>query len=88
MRFPIPAIAVFAGTSIDEREEQEVILTKELIEANKTPAGGYTRSQLEAIGVAWPPKKGWKKGSIGKEISEHAFREFSRGRVGAGSQAI
>ncbi|MDH6107914.1 hypothetical protein P3T36_006373 [Kitasatospora sp. MAP12-15] len=31
------------------------------IEAVRTPAGGWTRAQLAAWGVPWPPPKGWKK---------------------------
>ncbi len=30
------------------------------IEAARTPAGGWTRAQLAAWGVPWPPPKGWK----------------------------
>jgi hypothetical protein len=30
------------------------------IEAAKTPAGGFTKAQLAAWGVSWPPKSGWK----------------------------
>lgn len=29
-------------------------------EAARTPAGGWTRDQLAAWGVPWPPPKGWK----------------------------
>lgn len=36
-------------------------VTREEIEAAKTPAGGWTREQLAAWGVSWPPPKGWKK---------------------------
>ncbi len=35
-------------------------VTKEQIEAARTPAGGWTRKQLELWGVKWPPHKGWK----------------------------
>ena len=35
--------------------------TKEEIEKHLTPAGGYLRKDLEAMGVNWPPKKGWKE---------------------------
>ena len=28
----------------------------------RTENGGYTRAQLAAWGIAWPPPKGWKKG--------------------------
>jgi hypothetical protein len=31
------------------------------IEAARTPAGGWTRDQLAAWGVPWPPPKGWRK---------------------------
>lgn len=29
--------------------------------AARTPAGGWTRAQLAAWGIEWPPPKGWKK---------------------------
>lgn len=35
--------------------------TRDEIEAAKTPAGGWTRDQLAAWGVPWPPPKGWRK---------------------------
>jgi hypothetical protein len=31
------------------------------IEAAKSERGGWTRAQLAAWGVPWPPPKGWKK---------------------------
>ena len=34
---------------------------RRVIENGKTEAGGYTRQQLEAWGVRWPPMKGWKE---------------------------
>jgi hypothetical protein len=34
--------------------------TKEEIEKHLTPAGGYLRKDIEAMGVNWPPLKGWK----------------------------
>lgn len=45
-------------------------MTKEEIEAGKTPAGGYTRKQLEAWGVAWPAQKGWRKALLRGEPSD------------------
>lgn len=32
----------------------------EEIEAARSPNGGYSRAQLAAWGVSWPPPKGWK----------------------------
>lgn len=37
---------------------------EEQIEAAKTPKGGWTKAQLAAWGVPWPPPKGWKKALI------------------------
>lgn len=30
------------------------------IEAAKTPKGGWTKDQLAAWGISWPPPEGWK----------------------------
>lgn len=38
--------------------------TNDIIEALRTPAGGFTRAGLESIGVPWPPPKGWRKNLI------------------------
>jgi hypothetical protein len=35
--------------------------TKEEIEKFLTPAGGYLKKDLEAMGVEWPPPPGWKR---------------------------
>jgi hypothetical protein len=32
-----------------------------LIESMQTPNGGYTKDSLKALGVGWPPPKGWKE---------------------------
>ncbi|MHA7168060.1 hypothetical protein ACX801_07840 [Arthrobacter bambusae] len=36
-------------------------MTPEELEQGRTPKGGFTRKQLEAWGVPWPPPKGWKR---------------------------
>lgn len=48
----------------------EFVITKEWIEANASSAGGWSKRQLKAIGVYWPPATGWKLRSIGKRITE------------------
>lgn len=42
-------------------------ITAEEIEAKKTPAGAWTKSQLAEWGVSWPPQKGWKERLINGE---------------------
>jgi hypothetical protein len=39
--------------------------TEAEIEAAKTPRGGWTRAQLAAWGIPWPPPKGWRQALIG-----------------------
>jgi hypothetical protein len=65
--------------------EQRVVMkiTREWIRAHATPKGGYTRAQLEAIGVPWPPVAGWPDRVIGQEISEEQRRIFERQIVDA-----
>ena len=53
-------------------------LTREIIEQHKTEKGGWTRAQLQAIGVGWPPPRGWVQAVIGREISAEDFRVFTR----------
>ena len=40
---------------------QVTIPSPDEIEAARTPAGGWTRDQLAAWGVPWPPPAGWKQ---------------------------
>lgn len=48
-----------------EKEDGRMTLNRRLtaddIEAAASPRGGFTRRQLAAWGVPWPPPKGWKK---------------------------
>ena len=57
-----------------------MVITAEWIMANTTAAGGWTRKQLEAVGVDWPPVKGWKQRILGTEISadqQSVFESFA-----------
>jgi hypothetical protein len=46
--------------------------TAEQIDAAKTPAGGWTRAQLAAWGVPWPPPRGWRKALIAQAEADRA----------------
>lgn len=56
---------------------------KNFLEQIKTPRGGYTRAQLDFLGVSWPPQKGWKKkleetkGGITREMKIKLLQESS-----------
>lgn len=57
------------------------IITKEWLELNKTPKGGYLASQVKSLGFAYPPKKGWLASSVGKEIDEMSKKAFEGGSI-------
>jgi hypothetical protein len=50
-----------------------VTVNKEVLAMAQTRNGGYTRAQLTAIGVPWPPPRRWKTAVIGRRIRRQAF---------------
>jgi len=54
-----------------------VKLTHELILQYRSPKGGWKKSQLAALGVSWPPKKGWTKEVVGMELTDQQFQQFT-----------
>ena len=58
------------------REEASIILTKEIIESARTPNGGFTKSQLAAIGIAWPPPQDWIEKKVGAWITPTQLEAF------------
>ncbi|ABM40171.1 hypothetical protein [Polaromonas naphthalenivorans] len=52
-------------------------LTREILMQYRRPKGMWTRAQLQALGVSWPPKHGWIKEVIGKELTEQQFDQFT-----------
>ena len=53
-----------------------MVITKEYLLANRTKKGGFTKAQLESLGIKWPPKQGWIEGLIGSEMSEEMRSKF------------
>ena len=51
-------------------------VTREWIFANTTDRGAWTREQLKAIGVDWPPRAGWIDRCEGLCITDDAKRSF------------
>lgn len=66
----------FGRNESETEQSQTIILTKELIKAAKTNNGGLTKKQLAAIGVPWPPPKGWQESKIGTMITEEQLKRF------------
>jgi len=49
--------------------KRNITLTENRINKLKTLKGGYNKKTLNALGIDWPLKKGWKKNIIGKSIT-------------------
>ena len=56
-------------------------LTDQQIEAGKSPRGGFTRKQLAAWGVPWPPVQGWRTALL-------AGRPIPKRRSGGGRKKM
>ena len=48
---------------------------EDLILRLQSRQGGWSRADLERLGVSWPPKKGWKKRLLAKERKRLVARE-------------
>lgn len=56
-----------------------MILTSGLLhEVSTNGDSGWNREQLEFLGVAWPPKRGWISELVGKEIEEEKWAMVDR----------
>jgi hypothetical protein len=53
-----------------------MVITKEYIMANRTNKGAWTKPQIEALGIDWPPRAGWMDDVEGDEISDEMAEQF------------
>jgi hypothetical protein len=53
-----------------------MVITEAFMQQGCSPKGGWSRKQLAAIGVSWPPPKGWKKKLIGTRITDEDANIF------------
>ncbi|MEO9871177.1 hypothetical protein [Ekhidna sp.] len=53
-----------------------MIVTKKFIEEGRSKNGGWSKKQLELLGISWPPEKGWQDRLNGKEISDENAEQF------------
>jgi hypothetical protein len=58
-----------------------MIVTKKWINDHKSKNSGFSKSQLNALGISWPPVKGWVDKIVGKEITEEQRKTFERHSV-------
>lgn len=56
-------------------------ITREWIMANRTDRGAWTRAQIEALGIQYPPSSGWIARLTGTAISDEKSQAFVEGRL-------
>lgn len=57
-----------------------MIVTKRYLLQHRTDKGAWTRAQIEALGISWPPAKGWQDEVIGNVLTEEKRVEFEAKR--------
>lgn len=62
---------------IAEEESATIELTYELIEAARTPNGGFTKSQLAVLGISWPAPSNWIEEKVGTFITSKQLEDFN-----------
>jgi hypothetical protein len=56
-------------------------ITREWLFEHQTDAGSWTRDQLQAVGVKWPPLQGWIGRIVGNEINAATQARFEARRT-------
>lgn len=51
-----------------------MILTRAILHGAGTAGVGFNRSQLQVLGVSWPPRKGWLGQLVGAEVSDETWQ--------------
>ena len=65
------------GAEEETQENATIELTKDIIESARTPNGGFTKSQLAAIGIDWPPSRDWIEEVVGTKITPTQLEAFN-----------
>ncbi len=53
-----------------------MLIDRKYIMDNRTSKGAWTKSQINALGIDWPPSLGWIKRLEGTQISEEMKLQF------------
>ena len=63
-------------------------ITNDWLLKYRTERGGYTKKQLNYLGIEWPPKKDWKEGIISTYIDIANARKFEKLSLPKGSESV
>jgi predicted GIY-YIG superfamily endonuclease len=53
-----------------------MLISEQFLNDGASAANGYTRRQVELLGLAYPPPKGWRRSVIGQHIADDVADEF------------
>lgn len=56
-------------------------VTKKWLNEHKTPKGGWTKKQIQALGLSYPPVAGWMSALNGELIDCDKARQFEDGKT-------
>ena len=59
-----------------EVKDDEVLLTKELLNNARTPRGGFNARQTNLFGISYPLPHGWLKSLIGRVVPKELYYKF------------
>lgn len=62
-------------------------VTREFIMAHRTVRGAWTKAQIEALGLQWPPLQGWIDSVVGQELTEAQVTQFKVNAIPRGARA-
>jgi len=57
-----------------------VVLKRSHVNQLRTDRGGFTRASVEALGIKWPAKKGWRRRLIGVVVTPEQWEKALAGR--------
>lgn len=52
-------------------------LTRELLMRHRTAKGAWTKAQMFALGLSWPPPPGWMERVVGKALTDQQFHQLT-----------
>lgn len=55
---------------------------------HRTKKGAWTRYQIVALGISWPPQQGWIDKIEGHEISEENAKRFEDGKTMTAAKCV
>lgn len=68
------------------KQTTEHVVTLEWLKKHATARGGYTKAQMQALGLAWPPVAGWQKAAVGMVVPMDHAQKFEAASGKAGGQ--